>query len=84
MPYIEQSQRTKFDEHLDKIEKIETKGELEYCIFKVMKKYMKNKELRYSILHDCTYAAIHCGDEFRRRFLDERENHARFQNGDIE
>ena len=83
MPYIKKEDRTKFDEHLDKIEKIATKGELEYCIFKLMKKYMRDKEARYSNLHDCTYASMHCADEFRRRFLDKREDEACFQNGDI-
>lgn len=83
MPYIKQSERTKFDQHLNQIEKIETKGELEYCIFKLMMKYMQDKEQKYSTLHDCTYAAIHCGDEFRRRFLDKREDEANLKNGDI-
>jgi hypothetical protein len=83
MPYIKKEDRKKFDEHLDKIEKIENKGELEYCIFKLMRKYMDDKESRYSNLHDCTYAAMHCADEFRRRLLDKREDEAMFQNGDI-
>lgn len=48
-----------------------------------MQKYMKNKEFRYSVLHDCTYAAQHCADEFRRRNLDVRENEARDKNGDV-
>jgi hypothetical protein len=83
MPYIKPEDRTKFDQHLDQIEKIENKGELEYCIFKLMKKYMNGKEVRYTILHDCTYAAMHCADEFRRRYLDKREDEAINQNGDI-
>jgi len=83
MPYIKKEERKKFDEHLDKIDKIETKGELEYCIFKLMKKYMNSKEVRYATLHDCTYAAMHCADEFRRRNLDKREDEAMNQNGDI-
>lgn len=83
MPYIQYSDRDKFSNILNQISKIEKKGELEYCIFKLMKIYMKDKEQRYSILHDCTYAAQHCADEFRRRYLDNRENEARETNGDV-
>jgi len=49
-----------------------------------MQKYMQHREKRYSILHDCVYAAMHCADEFRRRFLDKREDEARETNGDVE
>lgn len=84
MPYIKKAMRTKFDEHLNKILFIETKGELEYCIYKLMKRYMKDKEKKYSTYHDTTYAAIHCGDEYRRRYLDNREDNAIEDNGDVE
>lgn len=83
MPYIAQDERNKYDVLLRNLPIIETKGQLEYCIFVLMKNFMSNKPHRYSTLHDCTYAAIHCGDEFRRRFLDEREDEARLNNGDI-
>ena len=82
MPYIKQEDRAKFN-ILNSIEKIETKGELEYCIYRLMVKYMDGKEFKYSVLHDCTYASQHCADEFRRRFLDKREDKAREENGDI-
>ena len=84
MPYIKKEQRKKYDFALDDIKQIENKGELEYCIFKLMIKYMYDKEERYSNLHDCVYAAMHCADEFRRRYLDIRENTAIVENGDIE
>jgi hypothetical protein len=86
MPYIKKvdNGRAKFDKVLNQIKKIGNKGDLEYCIFKLMKTYMKDKEYRYMPLHDATYAAIHCGDEFRRRFLDPREDEAMRENGDIE
>ena len=84
MPYIKQEDRERFDKHLDAIFRIATKGELEYCIFMLMKKYMVAKEWNYSNLHDASYAAHHCGDEFRRRFLDTREDHAMSENGDID
>jgi len=84
MPYIKKEDRDKYDGALWEIDEIETKGELEYCIFSLMNKYMSDKEYRYSNLHDCVYAAQHCADEFRRRYLDKREDEAIEQNGDIE
>lgn len=48
-----------------------------------MKIYMANRENRYSTLHDCSYAVQHASDEFRRRYLDARENLAMTENGDI-
>ena len=83
MPYIRQNDRKKFDDVLKQLPDFEAKGELEYCIYWLMKKYMSTRDFRYSNLHDCVYAAIHCGDEFRRLYLDVRENQARESNGDV-
>jgi len=83
VPYIKQDERKKYDDVLNQLHTIETKGQLEYCIFSLMQIYMENKEYRYSTLHDCVYAAAHCSDEFRRRFLDKKEDEASFENGDI-
>ncbi len=87
MPYIDKTQREKYKNlilQIQNLPEIETKGDLEFMVFALMQKYMKTRESRYSTLHDCTYAVSHCGDEFRRRFLDKREDHARKCNGDIE
>jgi hypothetical protein len=62
---------------------MQKKGELEYCLFYTMLKYMLDKERNYSNYHDTTYAAYHCGHEFKRRFLDKREDFAMKKNGDI-
>ena len=83
MPYIEAQIRPYYDKILDEIEEIRNKGELEYCIFKLMLKYMKSRPGNYSNLHDCCYAAAHCSDEFRRRLLDAREDYAIENNGDM-
>jgi hypothetical protein len=48
-----------------------------------MKEYMTTRDFNYSNLHDTVYAAIHCGDEYRRRFLDKREDDANLTNGDV-
>ena len=84
MPYIEQNKREYYDKFLNDIPVIVSKGDLEYCIFKLMKIYMSTRQYRYSILHDCVYAAQHCSDEFRRRYLDKREDTALETNGDVE
>jgi aspartate aminotransferase-like enzyme len=85
MPYIELEKRIKYDKILTQMDvfTIENKGELEYCIFKLMQMYMRKKEFKYSNLHDTVYAAQHCADEYRRRFLDKREDDARENNGDV-
>lgn len=81
MPYIKD--REQYDRILNQFGIIPTKGDLEYCVFKLMKIFMKSKDYRYSTLHDCVYAIIHCGHEFERRFLDKREDQAIRENGDI-
>jgi hypothetical protein len=87
MPYINQNDRAKYDIIMRAIKSsngIETKGDLEYLVFALMKKFMSTRDFRYSTLHDCVYAIQHCSDEFRRRYLDKREDEARETNGDID
>ena len=83
MPYIKQEDRPTFANSLFTIPRAKTKGELEYCIFYLMKMFISHKDFTYTNLHDCVYAAQHCADEFRRRFLDKREDEAREENGDV-
>lgn len=87
MPYVDKLQREKYKSLLimiHNLSEIETKGDLEYLVFILMKKFMSTREQRYSTLHDCVYAIQHCSDEFRRRYLDKREDIARQNNGDVE
>ena len=44
MPYIKQEFRQHYDDTLNKIQMIGTKGDLEYCIFKLMLMYMNHRE----------------------------------------
>jgi len=85
MPYVDEKRRLLYKNITSIIDNhfIETKGDLEYLIFYLMNQYMSDKDFKYSTLHDCVYASIHCGDEFRRRFLDVREDDARKKNGDV-
>jgi len=86
MPYIKLDDRRKYSNITDQIAKseIETKGDLEYLVFSLMKKFMSTREQRYSTLHEVVYAVMHCADEYRRRYLDKREDEARETNGDVE
>jgi hypothetical protein len=84
MPYIKKDERYEFNTVLDCLPSMATKGQLEFCIFKLMRMYMCGREYTYSNLHDVAYAAEHCADEFRRRFLDNREDFTRMINGDVE
>ena len=45
---------------------------------------MKTREARYSTLHEVVYGCIHAGEEYRRRYLDKREDQAIDKNGDVE
>ena len=84
MPYINTEDRAKYDEIIDLVCKIDTKGELEYIIMRFMNIYMSTRERKYNTLHDCVYACKHVSDEYRRRYLDKREDEALAKNGDIE
>lgn len=87
MPYVNDEQRNRYfnlNLAMDLAPDIETKGDLEYLVFRLMLKYMKSREYRYGHLHDAVYGTIHSGEEFKRRYLDKRENEAMIQNGDID
>ena len=84
MPYIDPIFRNQYDEILNQMPNIDSKGDLEYCVFKLMKRFMVNREFRYSTLHEVVYATQHCADEYRRRYLDKREDEAIESNGDVE
>jgi len=84
MPYIKAELRDKYDKIINQLPNIDNKGDLEYIVTKVMKKFMKTRERRYSTLHEVVYAVMHCADEYRRRYLDKREDEAIIENGDVE
>lgn len=83
MPYIEEDNRDRYNKALERIPEIRSKGDLEYCIFYLQKLFMSSRSWRFSNIHEAVYGAIHCGDEFRRRYLDKREDQARETNGDV-
>ena len=84
MPYIKKNLREKYDKILEQLPDIENKGDLEYCLTYLMKrKFMNTRDYSYSTLHEVVYACQHTADEFRRRYLDVREEYALHNNGDI-
>lgn len=85
MPYIDKMFRGKYSDILYELSNISitSKGELEYLLFAILKSYMRERKVCYSELHDTVYACQHVADEFRRRFLDKREDEALERNGDI-
>jgi hypothetical protein len=86
MPYISSNDRKKYEKITNEINacmEISTKGDLEFLVFCLMKNFMLTRPTKYTTLHDCVYAVQHASDEFRRRFLDKREDEARETNGDI-
>lgn len=84
MPYITQERRKEVDGNPVLVW---TKGDLEYKIFKLLLTFINQRDpdnaCTYHPLHDAVYAAIHVGEEFKRRFLDIREDLALKSNGDI-
>lgn len=86
-PYIKKEDRDKYKNvvlQIANLPEITTGGDMEYLIAILQKKFMSTRQQRYTDLHLCTYATIHAGDEFRRRYLDVRESNAKKTNGDIE
>jgi hypothetical protein len=83
MPYIKADLRIKYDKIINQLPDIDNKGDLEYIVTKIMKRFMSTRERRYSTLHEVVYAIMHCADEYRRRHLDKREDEAIIENGDV-
>jgi hypothetical protein len=84
MPHINAEQKMKYmylKQTIDNIE-IETKGDLEYLVYQLMKAYMKTRNRRYATLHDAVYATLHSAQEFKRLHLDKREDEAIEENGE--
>lgn len=83
MPYIKLPLRPKYKDVLSKLPEIETKGDLEYCVYYLMLKFMQSRDFRYTPLHDCVYGVVHSAHEFERDNLDAREDQAKKKNGEI-
>lgn len=85
MPHIKPIDKFKYSHILYAInssQDIETKGDLEFLVYQLMKRYMLSREKRYSTLHDAVYGTIHSAEEFKRLHLDKREDKAIEENGE--
>jgi hypothetical protein len=84
MPHISKSQREIYSTFISELLRTEilTKGDLEYIIYNVVKQFMATREFRYSNLHDAVYGCIHAGEEYKRLYLDKREDKAIEDNGE--
>ncbi len=85
MPHINDLDKIKYNHIINSIsssQDIETKGDLEYLVYQLIKRYMHSRETRYSNLHDAVYGTIHAGAEYKRLYLDKREDEAIEQNGE--
>lgn len=87
MPYVDKVSRAKYNDFvifLQGMPEISTKGDFEFLLMLLWRKFMSTREFKYSLLHDACYAVQHVADETRRRFLDKREDSARQSNGDVD
>ena len=87
MPYIKRKTRALYGGVLNRIDTIgiKTEGDLEFLICSLQDTFMtgKGKGFRYTWLRRCWGATAHAAHEFRRRFLDRREDDAFWENGEV-
>jgi len=83
-PYIKQERRIGLEELLETaIERVEIKGELTYCAYKLALDYIKQKGKNYQNISDAVAALNDAAHEIRRRVMDDYEDKKCIQNGDI-
>lgn len=85
MPHINDLDKVKYSHIIHSIntsQNIETKGDLEYLVYQLLKRYMYSRKVNYSNLHDAVYGTIHSAEEYKRLYLDKREDYAISQNGE--
>lgn len=84
MPYIENSDKEKFEPELVKVaESIETAGEMNYVITMLVRNYIERKGLCYQTLNDAIGALEGCKFELYRRVLAPYEDRKIEENGDV-
>lgn len=82
MPYIKPEDREIWD--LFEIDPLHmTKGDLNYCISKLMLGFVRCNGKSYQTLSDAIAAANDAAAEFRRRMMDPYEDKKIKENGDI-
>jgi hypothetical protein len=92
MPYIDHKARLRLDREgiagkRDLIHVIgtalESAGELNYVVFRLIKLYLEKNGTNYQNMNDIVGALDNCKDEFRRRIQHPYEDEKIEQNGDV-
>lgn len=83
MPYITEKLRTYFDGCPIKNLKIDSPGELNYCITRLLITYMEDKQLNYQVVNDIVGAVEGAKIEFYRRVAVPYENQKIVENKDV-
>jgi hypothetical protein len=79
MPYITKKER----EDLLNGAPIQTAGQLNYCITKMIKDYLSNKKFNYQVINDVVGALDGAKVEFQRRVVAPYEDKKITENGDV-
>jgi len=92
MPYIESERRKVYDPAINLIvdemliadDDDQVKGELNYCIYKIILKYMGMRGHKYFRLQDFIFGVLGaCQNELARRMLNPYEEKKIMDNGDV-
>jgi hypothetical protein len=84
MPHISYEDKMQYEKLINEIRitPIITKGDLEFLVYQLLKRYMMDREIRYSTLHEAVYGGLHACEEYKRLHLDKREDEAIKNNGE--
>lgn len=80
MPYIPQGARDAIDAEL---RDVDTTGELNYALTRVILDYLARNGLCYQTINDIRGALVCAGDEFNRRVVAPYEDQKIVKNGDV-
>ena len=84
MPYI-RTNRIKIDKHLNStIDEVKNTGDLNYCIYKLCKLWVKREGINYENLSNCIKTFECAKLEFYRMILVPYENKKIEENGNVE
>jgi hypothetical protein len=84
MPYITKDRRNKFDRELEILaSNIETSGELNYCISKLLHLLVKKQSLRYDTINSLMGTLDCVSKEFYRKVAVPYEEKKILENGDL-
>ena len=84
MPYILPEDRDKFDANIEALtQNIDTPGELNYTITRIIHDYLNRGPMNYSVLNEIVGVLECCKLEFVRRVVSLYEDEKIEENGDV-